>query len=179
LVRGRCHGTQLSEKGLAVSWEFAERIATRELDVEGARRLYLEQLVRDSGPLELLTLISIAIIFETSARRAQGIATDPDFPPWVALVGGNKCWYREDVEAARAGLEVSGRREGEAQHLVYGAQDVVDFLGISQRLLASHVNRRAWHAAPEPAGKAGSYWYWMRADVKRWKKNRDRRTSRA
>ena len=164
--------------GLALSWELAQRVATRELGVAQAQKLYLQQLIRESGPLELLPMSAVAIMFKTTGKRAPRLTKEPGFPPPAARIGGGPCWYRADLEARRNGFDVTDREQGEAQRLIYSSAEVGRRLGLTSLQVATNVSHQSWHLTPPPAGRVSIYWYWLREDFDRWKKARDRRLAR-
>ena len=153
---------------LAVTWEYAERIATRELDVDKARQLQLEEFIRESGPLELLPLSAAAIMLGISGQVAHTRKSEEDFPPWAAKVGDGHYWYREDLEALRDGHDPPDREPGEANHLIYSTADLAGLLRRTTAGLSANIHARRWHLVPEPAGRAGPYAYWLREDADAW-----------
>jgi hypothetical protein len=155
-------------QALALNWDYVERVATRELEVDEARKLFLEELIRNSGPLELLPIQAIAIRRGKSQQWAAHRQRKGDFPPWVAKVGNGHYWYREDLDAFLADRDVAKRERGEANRLIYTSAQIASMTGRTVANIGVLVDARRWHLIPEPAGMAGPYHYWMREDADQW-----------
>lgn len=163
----------------ALSWPYVEKVATRELDLYEARRLYLEGLHANAGPMNLLPLHGVAITLGISGPAAHQMKSQAEFPLWVAHVGDGHCWYREDIEAFRDGEDIPERKQGEAHRFIYTVRDLAELRGITPRKATQHASKRRWNLIPEPAGRPGHYVYWMRRDVQRWMRNWRRQQSLA
>lgn len=117
---------------------------------------------------------AVALLLGRSASRARAATLEPDFPAPAASINGQRAWVVDDIVSYAAGKPVSGREQGELQHLILDSREVQKRSGLSGDSLRTAINNDHWHLVPAPAGQVSQRWYWLRADVDEfsWPKRR-------
>jgi predicted DNA-binding transcriptional regulator AlpA len=161
------------EAGLTLPWHLALRVAKFELELDEAQRLRLEELTTASGPLRLISLGGVALIYKTGRSYANDLVRRTGFPPPVAVIAGSKVWYRKDVEAHQAGRKVR-RRAGELQEQLVGSGEYSRRTGWTKATIHGLVHSET-PSVLRPAGSVSGRTFWLRKDFEAWLVERERR----
>jgi predicted DNA-binding transcriptional regulator AlpA len=164
------------ERGLSLTWRWVLRVAQFEMEVDEAQALHLEELTAASGPLGLIGVAGIALIYKTSRSHATDIAGRSDFPPPVAVVASTRAWYRKDVEAHHSGRKVR-RRQGELQERLVDSVEFSTRTGMARATIHGAVHNQRPSVLP-PAGSVAGRTYWLRDDFEAWLAQRPQRRNR-
>jgi predicted DNA-binding transcriptional regulator AlpA len=149
-------------------------VAVGDKDTEQARKESLSAALSEAGPLVGHTLASQMLGLSRHARHAKQ-ATFPK--PVFRSAKGNPMWLRSDIEGYAAGRRDFTHAEGVLQdQYLDGHQLGAEVLGLASiGAVRQRVQAEAWEIVPRPAGKAGSHYYWSRADVERWLREKPQR----
>jgi len=158
---------------LGLGWDLVLAVAAGRTDPEQARKESLSAALSEAGPLVGHLLVSQMLGLSLHARHAKQ-ATFPK--PVFRFVKGNRMWLRSDIEGYAAGRRDFTHVEGVLQdQYLDGNQLGEEVLGVaSLQAIRARVSKDAWEIVPRPAGKAGSRYYWSRADVERWLREKPR-----
>lgn len=153
--------------GLSIQWPRVLAVARRKTTLGAAQAEYLEELTAAAGRLQLVGSVAVGLILGKGSVQAADITREPGFPPRVATIGNARVWYRDDIEAYKAGRSVR-RREGELQPHIVDSKELRKLLALKPAMLVTHVHKRRFHLVPEPAGTVSQNHYWLREDLEPW-----------
>jgi hypothetical protein len=158
---------------LGLGWDLVLAVAAGRTDPEQARKESLSAALSEAGPLVGHLLLSQMLGLSRHARHAKQ-ATFPK--PVFRFAKGNSMWLRSDIEGYAAGRRDFKHAEGVLQdQYLDGHQLGKEVLGIASiEAVRGRVRAEAWETVPRPAGKAGNHYYWSRADVERWLREKPR-----
>jgi hypothetical protein len=160
---------QAIRNALAISWLDALAIGRGSLTLEDAtrRRTLSRKYSRNdwtTGPHDLVSLISVAQILELAEYHCVYRSNQPAFPTPVAIFGGRRkirAWLREDVERYRDTGKAPRRRLNGLRSQYYGASELEPLVCVK-----AITNKRPLD--PEPTGRVGGVYYWLKRDADRW-----------
>jgi len=123
----------------------------------------------------LVGLAAIGRLLNRSHASTRTLAnTDGHFPIPVAHIGKHRAWLYEDIKLYKRGFASPKRQEDELEHLFMDSEELRTNLGLSQRTLRLIIINKRWDRAPQPEGAiAKGYYYWKRAKVQIWPKQKE------
>jgi hypothetical protein len=151
---------------LGVTWSLALAVERSEMTLDEARQRYREARRQKEGPLHLIALREVAEMLELHPDEVNRLRNIGELPH-AATIGSRTVWFREDVEA-------HGHRPVPDRTPSWMQSDVVDVAEAALRLkkkqntLIAAISGDRWTAVPEPDGKAGDVWYWVRGTFEAW-----------
>jgi hypothetical protein len=163
-------------RGLPTGWENALAVARGELTMEEALEVELAEQVPKGDRQALVGIAAIAKMLNHPQIKIENLLrTDTTFPVPVARIQGHRAWLYEDVKLYKRGLATPKRTEGESQALYMDTDELVSFLGLTnKRVVESCIREKSWDRIPPPEGAiAKSYHYWKRDKVKAWQQQRE------
>jgi len=150
---------------LATSWAGALDVARGMKTLEEARAETLTARLAAAGPLVGSQLAGWML----GMHRGGAYTRRPDYPkPVVQMFGSNWLWRRSDIEAYGAGQRDFDHPQGAMQAEYVDSHEIAERLGITPNNVRVRVDNFEWLRIPKPAGKAGKYLYWFRAEVESW-----------
>ena len=158
-------GTDRIREQLRLDWPEVLAVARGEIGLEEAQEQRLRRLLDLSGPVVGMTLVG-SLLGTSNDVVKRGLPRD--FPLPVAVLNGHRVWARVDVEAYRDGREVPARFENELQGRLVDAAEVRHRVQLGVSRFQYAIRLQKWDLLPQPAGKVGRTFYWMRTDVEAW-----------
>lgn len=152
---------------LCLPWPDVLGIARGEKTHAQARQAAIARLRRDAGPLGLISAIQVGLVLGRAHSEVPYLA-GRGLPKHRALVGDQKAWSLDDIEAWREGKVLPGGSTTETQIELCGTEDVARRLGMTPASVRTAVNQERWKSVPRPAGRIGQSYYWLREELNAW-----------
>lgn len=117
---------------LALPWKTVLAVVKGKQALPAAQQARLRTLRQEGGPLKLVGVVYIALLYKQSERAAHKLVLDEGFPVPVAYTTMNKrrVWYQRDIDAHYAGKRVPKRKLFEAQDKIILSEELRAQLGL-------------------------------------------------